>query len=436
MPESGGSKGERTRRGRAVTRLSLLPPDALTFRFFTLLLRTIVDMLAAAKDESVPLLAASLLSGNSCPGFGGCNSELRRVIELANVLNASGLATSLYDDRRRSRDIGKERDSESGLDYFGARYYGSALGRFTSPDEFKGGIVDPFTGQDIETNTALPYADITDPQTLNKYSYVRNYPLRYTDPNGHCIEDLCIGEGALVYAGYTALAGATAAYLASPSGQQALHATGQLIQQGVDGLKDLITTRDPAKQSKLQPGPYAGGSIPARSPDRNFTPGERDQINDIGNTTGCHTCGTTTPGTKSGNFVPDHQPPTGVNTDGKEQQLYPQCLGCSPATGRRSERAATAAAPTTSYTQKARRDRPMSNINLDRDNDRVITRGLALSGMDEICLEIDDSIKMSDAENFLRYVAAYVEQSGHRILPGETFPTDIGWLNSKPGADL
>jgi len=63
------------------------------------------------------------------------------------------------------RCTGKERDQESGLDYFGARFYGSALGRFTSPDEFKSGIVDPFTGQDIETNTALPYADITDPNT-------------------------------------------------------------------------------------------------------------------------------------------------------------------------------------------------------------------------------------------------------------------------------
>jgi len=139
------------------------------------------------------------------------------------------------------RCTGKERDQESGLDYFGARFYGSALGRFTSPDEFKSGIVDPFTGQDIETNTALPYADITDPQTLNKYAYVRNNPLRYTDPNGHCIDDLCIGEGALVYAGYTALAGATAAYLASPGGQQALHATGQLIQEGINGIHNLIT---------------------------------------------------------------------------------------------------------------------------------------------------------------------------------------------------
>jgi RHS repeat-associated protein len=119
----------------------------------------------------------------------------------AGYADRDGLFGTLYSTTQRF--TGKVRDSESGLDYFGARYYGSALGRFTSPDEFNGGIVDPFTGQDIETNTALPYADITDPQTLNKYAYVRNNPLRYTDSNGHCIEDLCIGEGALVYAGYT-----------------------------------------------------------------------------------------------------------------------------------------------------------------------------------------------------------------------------------------
>ena len=66
-------------------------------------------------------------------------------------------------------------------------------------DEFKGGIVDPFTGEDIETNTVLPYADITDPQTLNKYGYVRNNPLRYTDPDGHCTDGLtCALEGAVI----------------------------------------------------------------------------------------------------------------------------------------------------------------------------------------------------------------------------------------------
>jgi RHS repeat-associated protein len=129
-------------------------------------------MLAAAKDESVPLLAASLLSENSCPGFGGCDLELHRVIELANSLNASGLATSLYDDGRRSRSTGKERDSESGLDYFGARYYGSALGRYMSPDW-------------SAKEEPVPYAKLGDPQTLNLYSYVQNNPLARFDDDGH-----------------------------------------------------------------------------------------------------------------------------------------------------------------------------------------------------------------------------------------------------------
>jgi len=66
---------------------------------------------------------------------------------------------------------GKERDQETGLDYFGARYYDSALGRFTSPDPLGGSLLDP--------------------QTLNKYAYVRNNPLALTDPTGMyvCADD-------------------------------------------------------------------------------------------------------------------------------------------------------------------------------------------------------------------------------------------------------
>jgi RHS repeat-associated protein len=76
-------------------------------------------------------------------------------------------------------------------------------------------------------------------------------------------------------------------------------------------------------------GRFANESIPARSAGRRFTDHERAAINRIGAKTGCHTCGTTNPGTGSGNFVPDHQPPTSLNPTGQSQRLYPHCQGCS-----------------------------------------------------------------------------------------------------------
>lgn len=72
-----------------------------------------------------------------------------------------------------SRYTGKERDGESGLDYFGARYYSSGMGRFMSPDW-------------ASNPTAVPYAAYANPQSLNLYNYMRNNPLSGTDPDGHC----------------------------------------------------------------------------------------------------------------------------------------------------------------------------------------------------------------------------------------------------------
>jgi RHS repeat-associated protein len=69
---------------------------------------------------------------------------------------------------------GKERDSESGLDMFGARYYGSSLGRFMTPDW----AAKPIT---------VPYANFGNPQSLNLYSYVENNPLTLVDTDGHDI---------------------------------------------------------------------------------------------------------------------------------------------------------------------------------------------------------------------------------------------------------
>jgi RHS repeat-associated protein len=68
---------------------------------------------------------------------------------------------------------GKERDAESGNDYFGARYYSSSTGRFMSPDWSK-------------KPEAVPYSDLDNPQSLNLYGYAGNNPLSITDPDGHC----------------------------------------------------------------------------------------------------------------------------------------------------------------------------------------------------------------------------------------------------------
>jgi RHS repeat-associated protein len=67
---------------------------------------------------------------------------------------------------------GKERDSESGLDNFGARFEASSLGRFMTPD---------WAARPI----SVPYATFGDPQTLNLYSYVENAPLNRIDADGH-----------------------------------------------------------------------------------------------------------------------------------------------------------------------------------------------------------------------------------------------------------
>ncbi|HEU4932648.1 MAG TPA: HNH/ENDO VII family nuclease [Pyrinomonadaceae bacterium] len=88
-------------------------------------------------------------------------------------------------DNLRKKFTQKERDIETGLDYFLARYYSSAQGRFTSPDEFTGGPDEFYDFKDLAAENPTFYADLTDPQSLHKYQYGYNNPLLYVDPDGH-----------------------------------------------------------------------------------------------------------------------------------------------------------------------------------------------------------------------------------------------------------
>lgn len=70
---------------------------------------------------------------------------------------------------------GKERDSETGLDYFGARYNASTIGRFMTPD-------------------SVSYSNRKNPQSWNLYAYALNNPVSFRDADGH--EIVCANNAA------------------------------------------------------------------------------------------------------------------------------------------------------------------------------------------------------------------------------------------------
>jgi len=125
-----------------------------------------------ALPEHLPLAASPQLAENSRLGFQPVASTSRWGFSFAISSNTLGLSGSLYDGRVRSRSTGKERDTESGNDYFPARYYSSSMGRWLSPDW-------------SAKEEPVPYAKLDDPQSLNLYSYMLNNPLSGFDADGH-----------------------------------------------------------------------------------------------------------------------------------------------------------------------------------------------------------------------------------------------------------
>ena len=296
-------------------------------------------------------------------------------------------------DSNHYKFTGKERDTESGLDYFGARYYSNGLGRFISADW-------------SATPIPVPYADFGDPQSLNLYGYVRNIPTSSTDPDGHCCwseikaslseqldgakdsakflgqELIGVGKGLVNAVPGTYNVAATFIDIQLQANHMSdlqlplaptlpINGLGQEVGNGVTIIGLMVATGakgGPAGEGEAVAGGAKGAasggaetgaarsaavpeSIPA-GPSARPAPGQQTAINEMGKAHGCHTCGATTPGTKSGNWIGDHQPSTALNQPGNPQVYKPQCLGCSQRQGGQVRAAKAAAAKAQSQTHE------------------------------------------------------------------------------------
>jgi RHS repeat-associated protein len=131
---------------------------------------------------------------------------------------------------------GKERDSESTLDNFDARYYTSNLGRFMTPDW-------------AARPTAVPYAVFGDPQSLNLYGYVRNDPVTSADADGHGLD--CGGNNAAEIA----CVGNAAFNAEHGIGQQGAQRNYTIQVVGADGKRHSVALKVGSQVLMMKPSP-------------------------------------------------------------------------------------------------------------------------------------------------------------------------------------
>jgi RHS repeat-associated protein len=219
-------------------------------------------VLSAAKEETFsafgPWCAETCISASKCEGekphqgVASKNPALHQGITWSNSTTALGLRGARLETRVRSRCTGKERDTESGNDYFGARYYGSSLGRFMTPDW-------------AAKPTNVPYASFGNPQSLNLYSYVNNNPTTTRDPDGH-VAGVDDAAEALVF---TAAVFTTAVviYESQPQNQRNFaEATSQAFTNTVDTVKSWFQSSPKQSQSNPWQG-KPGETVQTTRPD-------------------------------------------------------------------------------------------------------------------------------------------------------------------------
>jgi RHS repeat-associated protein len=118
------------------------------------------------------------------------------------------------------RYTGQREEASIGLYYYGARWYDPLVGRFIQPD------------------TLVP--DPANPQSLNRYAYTLNNPLKYTDPTGHCVTPMGVPVPGCFE--FLMRVGQQVESLVVQYGPSVI----QLLQQWSDKLPALVDKVDPA----------------------------------------------------------------------------------------------------------------------------------------------------------------------------------------------
>jgi RHS repeat-associated protein len=144
------------------------------------------DLVGTTKSEYVFFDGERVARRDGVNGAGGVFYYFSDHLKTASVITDSagvikaesdyypwgGELQFVNNDTNDYKFTGKKRDIETGLDYFGARYYSNDLGRWVSADW-------------AAKPEAVPYSKLDNPQSLNLYQYVVNNPLSLRDDDGH-----------------------------------------------------------------------------------------------------------------------------------------------------------------------------------------------------------------------------------------------------------
>ena len=103
-------------------------------------------------------------------------------------------STVTMPDKQPVKFTGKERDAETGIDYFGARYMSSVHGRFTGPGPYVFQFATASQTKDEEEQDQLRDRYISNPPVWNKYMYGLNIPPKFIDLNGRCSRSFALRQ--------------------------------------------------------------------------------------------------------------------------------------------------------------------------------------------------------------------------------------------------